>query len=163
MSDINDLTPEERDELLKKVEYLDCDETWTIEYPLPQKAPEPVYYSKDSTIPLDGGLGWVKKHWPNATPEAQATILRLQQDKRTREVVERNQPKISTDALVYDLFRKIPESTSWTTRQIGEFIGRSHKSVSLTKAFKAQSGINEQVKREAADSAREGKPKPPTD
>ena len=163
MSDINGLTPEERDELLKKVEYLGKDETWVIEVPVPQNAPEPAYYSRDSTIPLDGGLGWVKKYWPNSTPEQQAMILRAQQDKRTREVTEKNQPKLSTDALVYDLFRKVPEARTWTTRQIGEFVGRSHKSVSLTKAFKAQSGINEQVRREAADSAREGKPKPPTE
>lgn len=161
MSDINDLTPEERDELLKNVEYLDCDETWTIEYPLPKRT-EPCYASKTSKFQLDP-WAWVREHWPDSTPEQQGLILLHFQDKRTKEVTEKNQPKLSTDALVYDLFRKIPDSTSWTTRQIGEAVGKSHKSVSKSKPFIAQRGINEQMRREAADSAREGKPEPPVD
>ena len=114
MSDINDLTPEERDELLNKVEYLGEDETWVVEVPVPQNAPKPAYYSRDSTIPLNGGLGWVKKYWPNATPEQQAMILRATQDKRTREVVERNQPKYSIDVLLLALFHRNPESVAWS-------------------------------------------------
>ena len=158
MSESNELTPEQRAELLSRVEYLGEDGSEVIEVPMPQRV-EPCYASKTSKFQLDP-WAWVREHWPDSTPEQQGLVLLHFQDRRTREVTDKNQPKLLTDTLVYQLFQKITEARTWSTRQIGAFVGRSHKSVSKTSSYKVQCGINEQVKREKANDLRR-KNKPP--
>jgi hypothetical protein len=153
---MSELTPEDRDEYLSKVEYLDeGDEgSCVIEVPIPQRI-EPHYYSKDCTIPHNG-WEWVQKYWPNSTPEQQAMVLSATQDKRTREVMERNQPKYPIDVLLLALFHQNPESVGWSSRDMGSAIGFSHTAVLKCDTYKNALKLRELQQQEAVDSHEEG-------